>query len=117
MNKKTLRIITVLSVVVAVLCMVSFVFAAENPGGVSITNTTAFDTIGGRIIGALRSIGILIAVGVLVVLGIKYMMGSAQEKAEYKKTMIPYLIGAALIFAATQIASMVYNFVSTANIT
>lgn len=41
------------------------------------------------------------------------MMGSAQEKAEYKKTMIPYLIGAVLIFAASNIAGWIYNFATT----
>ena len=47
------------------------------------------------------------AVVVLLVLGIKYMMGSASEKAEYKKTMIPYLVGALLIFGASAIAKAV----------
>ena len=40
------------------------------------------------------------------------MMGSAEEKAEYKKTMIPYLVGALLIFAATTIVNVVYNMFS-----
>ena len=39
--------------------------------------------------------------------GIKYMMGSASEKAEYKKTMIPYLVGAILIFGASAITKVV----------
>lgn len=38
------------------------------------------------------------------------MMGSAEEKAEYKKTLMPYVIGAALVFAASAIATVVYNF-------
>ena len=49
------------------------------------------------------------AVGILMVLGIKYMMGSAEEKAEYKKTMIPYLIGAVLLFAAVNLATYIYG--------
>ena len=53
------------------------------------------------------TIGIIVAVVVLLVLGIKYMMGSASEKAEYKKTMIPYLVGALLIFGASAIAKAV----------
>ena len=40
------------------------------------------------------------------------MMGSAEEKAEYKKTMIPYVVGAILIFAAATIANAVFNFAS-----
>ena len=37
------------------------------------------------------------------------MMGSAEEKAEYKKTLLPYVIGAVLVFAAAAIASMIYG--------
>ena len=37
------------------------------------------------------------------------MMGSASEKAEYKKTMIPYLVGAVIIFGAGAIAQVVVN--------
>ena len=51
---------------------------------------------------------------ILVVLGIKYMMGSAEEKAEYKKTMIPYVVGAILIFLAPMIANMIYTLVQLA---
>ena len=40
------------------------------------------------------------------------MMGSAEEKAEYKKTLMPYVIGAALVFAASTIAGVLYSFLS-----
>lgn len=40
------------------------------------------------------------------------MMGSAEEKAEYKKTLMPYFIGAVLIFAASAFAQAIYSFVS-----
>lgn len=64
-------------------------------------------TIGGKIVNALTTVGIVVAVIVLLILGIKYMMGSASEKAEYKKTMIPYVVGAVLIFGASAIAKAV----------
>ncbi|MCL2383130.1 MAG: pilin [Oscillospiraceae bacterium] len=67
--------------------------------------------IGGGIIGILQVVGIVLSVIVLIILGIKYMMGSAEEKAEYKKTLIPYIIGAVLIFAAAALAQVVYDFV------
>ena len=41
------------------------------------------------------------------------MMGSASEKAEYKKTMIPYLVGAVLIFGASAIAKVVVQLAGT----
>ena len=37
------------------------------------------------------------------------MIGECRRKAEVKKTMIPYLIGAALVFGASFIANVVYN--------
>ena len=36
-------------------------------------------------------------------------MGSASEKAEYKKTMIPYIVGAVLIFAGTSLVRVIYS--------
>lgn len=69
--------------------------------------------IGGQIVGTLQSVGTIVSVIILVVLGIKYMIGSAEERAEYKKTMMPYLIGAILIFASVTIANMVYTFASS----
>ena len=72
--------------------------------------TTQVTSFGQNIMGVVQIAGVVIAVVVLMVLGIKYMMGSAEEKAEYKKTMIPYLVGAILIFAASTIANVVYQF-------
>lgn len=71
--------------------------------------TGGIKTLGNQIIGIITTIGIVVSVVVLVILGIKYMIGSAEEKAEYKKTMIPYIIGAILVFAASTIASIVMS--------
>ena len=65
------------------------------------------NSVGANIVSIITTIGIIVAVIVLLILGIKYMMGSASEKAEYKKTMIPYLVGAVLIFGASAIAKAV----------
>lgn len=61
------------------------------------------------IIGVITTIGIITSVATLVVLGIKYMVGSIEEKAEYKKSMIPYLIGAFLIFAISTVVTFIMN--------
>ena len=65
---------------------------------------------GNEIITVISTIGSVISVVVIIALGIKYMMGSVEEKAEYKKTLLPYIIGATLVFGASFIASVVYNF-------
>ncbi len=66
----------------------------------------------GTIVSGLTIIGTVIAIIGIMILGIKYMMGSVEQKADYKKTMIPYLVGCILIFTITRIVSIIYNLVS-----
>lgn len=73
----------------------------------SDVDTGDMTTVAGNIVNIITWVGIIVAIIVLLVLGIKYMMGSAAEKAEYKKTMIPYLVGAVLIFGASAIVQAV----------
>ena len=75
-------------------------------GNVQINDLTK---VGNNIVTIIQVVGIVIAVIVLLVIGIKYMMGSASEKAEYKKTMIPYIVGAVLIFAGTSLVRVIYS--------
>ena len=125
MNKKISKfLVGIASIILMLTMLTSFVFADSTTSStfkptdveISTDGTTDIQTIGGRIIGIIQVIGTLVSVGILVVLGIKYMMGSAEEKAEYKKTMIPYLIGAILIFAASALAGMIYSFASTLSV-
>ena len=37
----------------------------------------------------------------------KYMAGGVEERAEYKKTMLPYVIGAILLFGITNILGII----------
>lgn len=46
-----------------------------------------------------------------MIIGIKYMLGSTEQRAEYKRTMLPYLIGAIMLFAAVNLTTFVYNLV------
>lgn len=64
----------------------------------------------GKIIGAFQAIGSIVSVLALVFIGIKYMMGSTEQKAEYKSTAINYIIGAILVFSISNISAMLYNF-------
>jgi hypothetical protein len=57
----------------------------------------------------LRTIGIVVSVVALIVIGIKYMMGSVEEKATYKQTLLPYLVGAILLFTGSFIPQMIYD--------
>ena len=65
--------------------------------------------VGGNIVNIIQVIGIVVAVIVILIIGIKYMMGSASEKAEYKKSFIPLIVGAIVVVAATSIASLIFS--------
>ncbi len=123
--KKTIKLIGVVLMMLVVLsCMTTIckatVEANVDPvniaGGLHGTATNAQNDItgiGNKIIGIITTVGVVVAVVILLVLGIKYMMGSASEKAEYKKTMIPYIVGAVLIFGASAITKVVVNLAAS----
>ena len=115
--KKLLKILPILMTVLMVLMTVSPILATTDPFKdlkiTQPTNSTTFWTVGNNVLGIIQIVGTIIAVGVLMVLGIKYMMGSAEEKAEYKKTMLPYVIGAVILFAAVNIANAVVSLIPT----
>lgn len=74
--------------------------------------TVSIETTGGQIISILSVIGSILSVVCLVVIGIRYMFSSVEEKAEYKKTLLPYVIGATIVFATSVLASAIYQFAS-----
>ena len=78
-------------------------------GNSTSVQTNDLTNVGNNIVTIIQVVGIVIAVIVLLVIGIKYMIGSASEKAEYKKTMIPYIVGALLIFAGTSLVRVIYS--------
>ena len=116
--KKMTKIFSVVFLAIILLSVATTVFAADdnpyNPidmdGTKSKVDTSKITDMGQSAVRIITTIGMVASVAVLVVLGIKYILGSAEEKAEYKKTLLPYVIGAVLVFAASSIASMVYTF-------
>lgn len=61
------------------------------------------------IITILKNIGMLVSVITLAIIGIKYMLGSVEEKAQYKQTLMPWIIGAILVFAITLLPTIIFN--------
>ena len=129
--KKVSKLLSVILIIMLVITMATPIVMADGDGdgdGEIVTpssidgkssnvNVNGVTTLGNDIVRVITTIGTVVSVVILVVLGIKYMMGSAEEKAEYKKTLMPYVIGAGLVFAASMIATVVYNIASGINIT
>ena len=64
----------------------------------------------GKIMGLIRNIAVIVGVIILMVIGVKFMLGSAEEKAEYKKSLMPLVVGIVIVMAAAQIVTMVFDF-------
>lgn len=63
----------------------------------------------GVVTGIIKIIGVLVSVISLSIIGIKFMLGSVEEKAQYKQTLIPWIVGACMVFAMTLIPDFVYD--------
>lgn len=72
-------------------------------------DTDALQTTSNNIYNILLAIGIVIAVAVGMVIGIQFMIGSVEEKAKIKETIIPYIIGVTIIFSGFTIWKIVVN--------
>ena len=113
MNKKTIRLLVVaISTVLCITMLASTCFASSQVSPADIKadadiKTENLVSAGNQIATIIRVVGIILSVIILMILGIKYMMGSASEKAEYKKTMIPYVIGAIVLFGASALAGTI----------
>ncbi len=81
-----------------------------NPG--TNIGSEKLSNIGGVVLGIINAIGAFVAVGMLMVMGIKFMLGSIEEKAEYKSLMFPYVLGAILLFSGTTLLNLIYRLVT-----
>lgn len=112
--KKTLKILTVLLLVaILTLMATNTVFAAElKPDQITADfsgDASGLQNKAGKIMGMLRNIAVIASVIIIMILGVKYMLGSVEEKAEYKKSFMPLIIGIILVVSATSIASFIFN--------
>lgn len=116
MKNKTLKIIAVLLIAIALITLSTTIVRATTgfepiepkpvgTAGEKVTNTA------GKILTIVRIVGMAVAVIMLTILGIKYVAASPNEKADYKKGMTVYVVGAVLLFGASALLSVFQKFV------
>lgn len=118
--KRSLKLIsTVVVIMIIAFTLFSTACKAFNPSDV-ISNvgiqantthpeTTDLTNKAGKILAYIRNIAAIAGVLLVAFLGIKYMMGSLEEKAEYKKSFIPLIVGTIVVVAATAIATTIFQ--------
>ena len=115
-NKRFLIVLIALAFTI-IFAFTTVVFAGSNPD--PVTNPDRYKPIdesasatnvmkkAGVILGFLRYLGIIVAVVALAIIGISYMLSSVEGKAEYKKKILPYVLGCFLIVGISLVLGLV----------
>ena len=111
---------------ILIICIISFIFLSitgyclavgtsqyEGITQIDGTEMGPFATFGGQIVYILQFVGYSVAVIMLTVMGIKYIMSSPNDKADIKSKLVPYIIGAVLLFAGSTMLNIIYNIATT----
>lgn len=120
MIKKSKKIITIIIIACLCIMLIGAIYKVHAMGINAISDPNQYISsevntdqravqMGNVIVWVIRTVGQLIAVAMLLIIGTKYVLGSVEQKAEYKQTMWPYIIGAALIFGGASLTDLIYN--------
>lgn len=118
--KNIVKIFSIIIITLFILCAVtnSLVYAQDlvpNPGDFEPPSDTVPTNITSKmsvIANIIQVAGIVISVIVVILLGIKYLLGSVEERADYKKAIIPFLIGAFFLTGTGTILKIINNITS-----
>jgi len=116
MKLEKIIIISIL-VITILLSSMTPIFAASfnpeyyKPSYQAVNEKSDAMVIASKIISVVSIVAGIIFVTTILLLGIRYMIGSLEEKASYKKTMVPVLIGGILIFGISAVLRFVLSIV------
>lgn len=112
-NKKILIIALIFSIVLSIS---SLVLAIDDPDFYKpyedledLGETTIFSEMVSSVLGVISVIGIFVAVAGIMIIGIKTIFGSVEEKADYKKKILPFIIGAIILFVPATAVRLIYK--------
>ena len=116
MNKKALKIILIIILILNIVAPITAqaysytanAFKVHTDDITGAMNSNSMQTVYG-VLGIVRLVGIFAAIGMLIWIGIKYIMSSAQEKANLKGVLWIYVLGAVIIFGASNIMAIIVS--------
>ena len=118
--KKRVRIFSIIMLIIITIS--SFIVTAAyafnpdeyNPNTNATEVPEKFTNMAGTIASTIQIIGIILSAIVIGLLGIKYMTGSVEERADYKKSMIPFLVGTVMLVAIGTILRLINDLTTQA---
>ena len=107
--------------ILLMVCVSLFNFAEatdwDNVDAFDSKHASKVDSAARQIVGAalnvIRIAGTGISIIMITVIGVKYMMAAPSERADIKKSAIPFVIGAIVLFAGSQIVGIIKDFSGT----
>ena len=114
--KKT-KLIILLTITALMIIFPLTIYASQvnpleyNSSGPNSSDVEQMYKFGGSIAGIIQIIGTAVSAGTMIIIGIKYAIASADQKADYKGRMIPYFIGAVLLFGASNVVAIIDKMV------
>ena len=128
MKRKMTKLALFILIVMAVLFSYNCVFAGNataaptnflSPSSIVAQSDSTADSLRnttGIILAVVQVIGVSVAVIMLLVVGIKYMYSAPNDRAEIKKHMVVYVVGAVVLFASSGILGIIRGFVDPSNL-
>ena len=114
---KKLVISLILVAFVTVLCLPNMIYAMDDIIGAggnfigkaneTVIDETELSTTSNYIYNILFTIAVVLAIAIGMVIGIQFIMGSVDDKAKIKETLVPYIIGVFIVFASFTIWKIV----------
>ena len=121
MKKRVRSFSIVILIIITISSLMATISYADiiNPNDYNPNNSTEevpekLTNMVGIIATTIQTIGVILSVIVIGLLGIKYMTGSVEEKADYKKSMIPFLVGTVMLVAIGTILRLINSLTTQA---
>lgn len=112
--KKTTRIVLIIMIVffITIPCFGAGRIDIDTFEPTYNTNMGTAKTLGGKILGYIINIAAVSSVVIIAFMGLKFMVGSVEQKAEYKKHYIPLIIGMFLVLGSSTILNIFWSTTS-----
>jgi type IV secretory pathway VirB2 component (pilin) len=112
-TKNILKLIVMIALALLIVSYATTSFAKIDPTSLvpkpTPTGPTELQGPISKLIGGIQAFGAIVAVVVLIIIGILYITAAPEGKMQLKGKLLPYMIGAVLLFATTTVVTIIYN--------
>ena len=99
--------------VIILLCVNTFALAVNTdeyePNEMSQRDKDKVGKTIGNVLTNIRTMGIILSIIIIIIMGIKYMVSSVEEKANYKESAVPYIVGVLLLAGTTILPDLIWD--------